>query len=240
MLQFRELICAVSCRTFVGKYVPNKIVKKMTDDYYDITAALDLVNFPIIIPFTQTWSGKKCAEMILEQFCTCAAKAKTNILSGGKPIYIMDRSILNMITSEEYRKNTDEADELQGEKPYILIRWSSDIEISMTIFNFLFASVGTSSSACTWLFQLLADRPEILDRVREESLHIRGGDCATPLTLAMVDEMVFTRAVVKETLRYRPPVIMMPYVIKKDYPVTESYSIPKGKFLNYFVDYLIP
>jgi hypothetical protein len=47
--------------------------------------------------------------------------------------------------------------------------------------------------------------------------------------MEMVDNMIFTRAVVKETLRYRPPVIMVPYVVKKDYPVTESYTIPKGK-----------
>jgi len=40
----------------------------------------------------------------------------------------------------------------------------------------------------------------------------------------------YTRAVVKETLRYRPPVIMVPYIAKKDFPITDSYTVPKGTF----------
>lgn len=63
MPHFRELMCAVSCRTFVGRYMPEETVKKIADDYYNITAALELVNFPIIVPFTRTWYGKKCAGM---------------------------------------------------------------------------------------------------------------------------------------------------------------------------------
>ncbi len=47
---FRELMCAVSCRTFVGHYMSDEVVKKIAHDYYLITAALELVNFPIIIP----------------------------------------------------------------------------------------------------------------------------------------------------------------------------------------------
>jgi cytochrome P450 len=34
----------------------------------------------------------------------------------------------------------------------------------------LFASQDATSAASTWLFQLMADRPEILDKVREENL----------------------------------------------------------------------
>ena len=44
----------------------------------------------------------------------------------------------------------------------------------------------------------------------------------------MLESMVYTRAVVKESLRYRPPVIMVPYMAKKDYPVTENYTVKKG------------
>lgn len=229
MPHFRELMCAVSCRTFVGTYMSDETVKKIADDYYTITAALELVNFPIILPFTKSWYGKKCADMVLEEFSKCAAKAKVNMLAGGKPVCIMDQWITNMIASEEYRKKADKTEVAQEEKPDILIRWFSDMEISMTIFTFLFASQDASSSACTWLFQLMADRPEILDRVREESVRIRGGDRDKLLTLEMVDDMIFTRAVVKETLRYRPPVIMVPYLAKRDYPITENYTIPKGQ-----------
>lgn len=229
MPNFRELMCAISCRTFVGNYLPDETVKKIANDYYNITAALELVNFPIILPFTRTWYGKKCADMVLEEFAKCAAKAKIRMRAGGKIECIMDAWIKNMIVSEEYRKK-DGIEGLQEEKPDILIRWFSDIEISMTVFTFLFASQDASSSACTWLFQLMADRPGVLDKVREENLNIRGGDRDKPLTMDMMDKMIYTRAVVKETLRYRPPVLMVPYVVKKDFPVTETYTIPKGMY----------
>ena len=32
-----------------------EMVKNIAHDYYLITAALELVNFPIILPFTKTW-----------------------------------------------------------------------------------------------------------------------------------------------------------------------------------------
>lgn len=35
----------------------------------------------------------------------------------------------------------------------------------------------------------------------------------------------------RELLRYRPPVIMVPYEVKKPFPITNTYTIPKGKKL---------
>jgi sterol 22-desaturase len=29
-------------------------------------------------------------------------------------------------------------------------------------------------------------------------------------------------------LRYRPPVIMVPYLAKKAFPITDTYTVPKG------------
>ena len=115
------------------------------------------------------------------------------------------------------------------EKPAMVIRWFSDLEISMTIFTFLFASQDATSSAATWLFQIMAQRPEILDRVREENLSIRNGDPNAPVTLDQLDAMTYTRAVVRELLRYRPPVLMTPYVAKKAFPISDTYTVPKGR-----------
>jgi C-22 sterol desaturase len=44
----------------------------------------------------------------------------------------------------------------------------------------------------------------------------------------LLDRMVYTKAVVKETLRYRPPVLMVPYIAKKAFPITPEYTVPKG------------
>ena len=232
MPQFRELMCAVSCRTFVGHYMTEAAVKKIADDYYNITAALDLVNFPIIIPFTRTWYGKKAANMVLDEFSNCAAKSKARMAAGGSITCIMDGWIKTMLDSEKYRQKLAKGKPVSPEeKPTQLLRIFSDLEIAMTVFTFLFASQDATSSACTWLFQLMADRPEILHRVREENLAVRKGDPSVRCTMDLLESMPYTRAVVKETLRYRPPVIMVPYMAKKAFPVTESYTAPKGSMV---------
>lgn len=229
---FRELMCAVSCRTFVGHYMTEAAVKKIADDYYNITAALELVNFPIILPFTKSWYGKKAADMALDEFAKCAAKSKARMASGGDVTCIMDGWLKSIQDSEKYRQRIAKGETVDhSEKPAILLREFTDYEISQTIFTFLFASQDATSSASTWLFQLMADRPEVLDKVRAENLAVRNGDRNVPFSMDILDNMPYTRAVIKETLRYRPPVIMVPYVVKKDFPITDSYTVPKGSMV---------
>ncbi|KAI9783768.1 MAG: RNA polymerase C-22 sterol desaturase [Geoglossum umbratile] len=232
MSSFRELNCAISCRTFVGHYTTDEAVRKIADDYYLITAALELVNFPIIIPFTKTWYGKKAADMVLEEFSRCAAKSKVRMAAGGHVTCSMDGWVKAMLESQEYREKVAKGIPVEeADKPAILLREFTDAEISQTIFTFLFASQDASSSATTWLFQLLADRPDVLAKVREEQLHVRDGEKDRRVDMDMLDKMVYTRAVVKETLRYRPPVLMVPYMVKKDFALTASYTVPKGSMV---------
>jgi C-22 sterol desaturase len=56
MTLFREINCALSCRTFFGEYISEGAIKKIADDFYLATAALELVNVPLsmYIPFTST------------------------------------------------------------------------------------------------------------------------------------------------------------------------------------------
>jgi sterol 22-desaturase len=231
MPMFRELMCAVSCRTFVGHYISDAAIKKIADDYYNITAALELVNFPIIIPFTKTWYGKKAADMVLAEFAKCAAKSKVRMAAGGEATCIMDAWIKSMIESAEYRKQEADGLPMDGvTKPSPLLRDFTDYEISQTVFTFLFASQDATSSAATWLFQTLAQRPDVLDKVREENLRVRNGDVNQRLNMDTLESMTYTRAVVKELLRYRPPVLMVPYLAKKPFPITDTYTVPKGLF----------
>jgi C-22 sterol desaturase len=228
----RELMCAVSCRTFVGHYMTDKVVKKIAHEYYLITAALELVNFPIILPFTKSWYGKKAADMVLDEFAKCAAKCKVRMAAGGEITCIMDAWVKSIQDSAKYRERIAKGETVpESEKPSMLLRDFSDFEISMTIFTFLFASQDATSSASTWLFQIMADRPEFLEKVREENLAMRKGDRDMRLSIDLLDSMPWTRAVVKETLRYRPPVIMVPYLAKKDFPITPDYTVKKGSMV---------
>ncbi|KAG8526478.1 uncharacterized protein KY384_008678 [Bacidia gigantensis] len=232
MPTFRELMCAVSCRTFAGHYMSDEALKRIADDYWMITAALELVNFPIILPFTKAWYGKKAADMVIEEFSKCAAKSKARIAAGGKPNCILDAWIKNMQDSEKWNQQVAKGIPVnQEDKPNPLLRTFTNYEISLTILTFLFASQDATSSACTWLFQLVADRPEMLDKIRAENLAARTGDPNVRFSMDLLENLPFTRAVVKETLRYRPPVIMVPYVAKKSFQITDSYTAPKGSMV---------
>ena len=251
--KLRELMCAVSCRTFVGHYMSREGVKKIADEYYCITAALELVNFPIILPFTKTWYGKKAADKVLESFANCAAKAKVRMRAkGAEPECIMDRWVAQMFESERYRARIAKGEQVpQEEKPAQLLRVFTDFEISMTVFTFLFASQDATSSACSWLLQLMTDRPEMLEKVREEGARIRP-DPKAELKLEDLEKMVrvllkFHLACVADanTLTRSGPVpvsrrlfdtvrpwIMVPYIVKKSFPIPEgNYVAPKGSMI---------
>ncbi|CCK73063.1 C-22 sterol desaturase KNAG_0M02100 [Huiozyma naganishii CBS 8797] len=219
--EMREILCAVSLRAFCGNYITEDQTRKIADDYYLVTAALELVNFPIILPFTKTWYGKKTADMAMKIFENCAQQAKDHIAAGGEPVCVMDA----------WCKLMQDAKDDDDEEARVLHRQFSNKEISEAIFTMLFASQDASSSLCCWLFQLMADRPDILAKVREEQLAVRGGDPTKRVDLDMIEEMKYTYMVIKETLRYRPPVIMVPYVVKKKFPVTPNYTAPKGAML---------
>lgn len=89
------------------------------------------------------------------------------------------------------------------------------------------------SSSITFAFQHLADYPDVLGKVREEQTLVRGDDLESPITLDVLDQMPYVHAVAKEVLRHRPPVIMVPYLTKKAFPLTEDYTVPAGTMLMY-------
>ncbi|EGW29913.1 cytochrome P450 [Spathaspora passalidarum NRRL Y-27907] len=222
--EFRELLCALSLRTFCGDYITEEQIALIADNYYRITAALELVNFPIIIPYTKTWYGKKIADETMQIFADCAAMAKVHIYEkNGSPTCVMDEWIHLMKNAREKH--------LEDAESKLLIREFTDKEISETIFTFLFASQDASSSLACWLFQIVADRPDVVEKIRQEQLQVRNNDPNQRLSLELINQMTYTNNVVKESLRYRPPVLMVPYVVKEKFPVTETYTAPKGSMI---------
>ncbi|KAJ5575334.1 hypothetical protein N7450_009233, partial [Penicillium hetheringtonii] len=232
MAMFREINCALSCRTFFGDYISQDAVKKIADDFYLVTAAMELVNVPLsmYIPFTKPWLGKRISDAVHVEFAKCAAACKANMATGAKPTCIVDHWVLHMMESEKYRQRVADG-EADAEKPTNLIREFTNEEIGETLFTFLFASQDASSSATTWLFQVLAQRPDVLNKLREENLAARGGDKNKSFDLPMLESLTYTAAVIKEILRHRPPVIFVPYLATKNFPVTSDYTVPKGSMI---------
>jgi len=234
MPEFRDINVALSCRTFAGPYITNEEIAVITENYVMITAALELVNFPFILPFTKTWYGKKCADFVLATFEKCAAEAKKKMAEPGVvPTCIVEEWVKGMVDSRAWEARVARGEvEMKSLGAPSIIRDFTDSEIAEALFAFLFASQDATSSATTWMFQFMADRPEVLAKVREEQVAVRNGELAKRMNMDMLDSMPYTRAVVKETLRMRPPVLMVPYEVKKSFPVTEGYTVPKGKYYS--------
>jgi cytochrome P450 len=78
----------------------------------------------------------------------------------------------------------------------------SDAQLQDEVLTFLIAGLETTSVALTWTFQLLAQHPEVLERVRAEQLAVCGTEPPRPDQL---ERMPYSRMVIDESLRLYPP-----------------------------------
>ncbi|KAL8280253.1 hypothetical protein RQP46_007367 [Phenoliferia psychrophenolica] len=146
---------------------------------------------------------------------------------GKEPDCLLDEWVSEILAAKAYRERTDDS----VEKPNLILREYSNHEMALVLLSFIFASQDAMSSSITFAFQLLADHPAVLAKVREEQVRIRGTDTESPVSLEWLGEMSYTNAVTTEVLRLRPPVIMVPYMTTKAFPVTEDVTVPKGTML---------
>ncbi|CAH0053941.1 unnamed protein product [Clonostachys solani] len=230
--EFRQMMCAVSLRTFVGHYLSDAAVKNIADHSYLTPAALDLVRFPVIVPYTKAWYTKKAADMVLSEFCNCAAKSKVRMAAGGEVACIMDAWTQSMVRSRRWCE-AEEANDLTEdmEKPQPIVRMFNDFEIAQVVFVFLFSLQEATSSAVAWLFEIVTQRPDVLEKVREENLKVRDGVVHAELSMEQLESLTYTRAVVRELFRYRRPVLVVPYQRRNLFPIPDSDAIPKGTAL---------
>lgn len=195
----RHMNMHTSLRVFCGNHIPDEAILKISNEYWKITKALELVNFPLAIPGTKIWGAiqsRKAAMKFLEAAC---AKSKEYVAAGGEVHCMIDAWVKDVL--EAKAKAAGEG----GKAP----REFSDREMALVVLSFLFASQDAMSSAVIFMFQHLADHPEILAKVREEQDRVRAGNYQTPATLEMIDSMPYLRAVIKESLRLKPPVTMV-------------------------------
>ncbi|CAE6433069.1 unnamed protein product [Rhizoctonia solani] len=213
MLPMRNLNMEASLRVFCGRHIPTEAAYEISDKYWLITKALELVNFPLAIPGTKVWNAIQARKAAMIYLTDAARKSKIAMAAGQEPECLIDEWVKEMMAGDEKKKEY------------------SDHEMAMVVLSFLFASQDAMSSAIIYLFQHLADYPEVLAKVREEQYRVRNGDVTKPLTLDMLDEMPYIRAVVKESLRLKPPVTMVPYKTLKPFPISEDYTVPAGAMI---------
>ncbi len=71
----------------------------------------------------------------------------------------------------------------------------------------LVAGHETTAAALSWAWRLLSQHPEISERLREELETVLGGE---EPTMATQPRLVYTKAVIEETIRLYPPVWLLP------------------------------
>lgn len=205
MMPMRDLNMETSLSVFLGPYVSEAAKKEINEKYWLITVALELVNFPFALPGTKVYNAIKARKVAMRYLEAASAASKIRMADPtAEPLCLLDEWVQAMIVARRGKDNNED-----GEQARLLSREYSDHEIAMVILSFLFASQDAMSSAIVYAFQLTADHPDVLKKIREEQYRVRGNDVDAPLTLELLDDMVYTRATIKEVLRLMPPVIMV-------------------------------
>ena len=95
------------------------------------------------------------------------------------------------------------------------------------VLDFLFASQDASTSSLTFTLHLLCQHPSVLARVVAEQDAVRP-DRSRPITPDILARMTYTRQVMREILRLRPPATIVPHISKDRFQVNETYTAPAG------------
>ncbi|KAF5323338.1 hypothetical protein D9611_003464 [Ephemerocybe angulata] len=214
MMTARELNMETSLRVFCGNHLPDEAAQEINDKYWLITQALELVNFPLALPGTKVYKAIQARKRAMYWLELAAHNSKIAMAQGSEPECMLDEWI-TILNGEGYKGRRD----------------FNDTEMAMVILSFLFASQDAMSSGLIYAFQHLSDSPDIMKKVHEEQDRVRQGNWDAPLTLDMLDEMPYLSAVVKESMRVKPPVTMVPYLAKKPFPLSDTYTAPAGSMV---------
>jgi C-22 sterol desaturase len=192
MMTSRHMNMETSLGVFCGYHIPEEAATEINEKYWAITKSLELVNFPFAFPGTKVYKAVQARKVALAWLELAAKRAKIAMAEGAEARCMLDEWILTL-NDPAYKGRRD----------------FSDREMAMVLFSFLFASQDAMSSGLIYAFQHLADHPEIMIKVKEEQDRVRQGNWSNPLTLETLDQMPYLQAVVKESMRVKPPVVMV-------------------------------
>lgn len=104
----------------------------------------------------------------------------------------------------------------------------SDEQLKNELLTLVLAGHETTANALTFALYLLAQHPEVRDRVRDEAQRALGE--ALP-TIAALPKLTYTTQVIEETLRLYPPAWCFERVAIED-DVVGGYAVPKGTIVG--------
>ena len=103
----------------------------------------------------------------------------------------------------------------------------TDAQLRDEVLTMILAGHETTATTLMWTLILLAQNPDVLTKLRAE-VDVFGD---TPLTIESLAQLPYTRMVIDESLRIRPPVYILSRLVKAD-DVVCGYHIPAGSWVD--------
>lgn len=212
----RRMNCITSQTVFLGEHLHNR--DEFTRNYDIITHGF--LSSPLYFPGTALYNAVKSRKIAMEELQAAVRRGKERMAKpDAKPHCLLDFWVVTVL-----EKVKEAAEEGQPAPAY-----ASDHAMADTMLDFLFASQDASTASLTMIAATMADRPEILERVRQEQHMLRPN--SEPLTFDLVKEMNFTRQCVMEQLRLYPPAPMVPMKAHNDFVLDADTVVPKGSLV---------
>ncbi|KAJ9172353.1 hypothetical protein P3X46_015601 [Hevea brasiliensis] len=212
----RDMNLETSQTVMVGPYLSPEARERFKFDYNLFNVGT--MKLPIDLPGFAFRNARLAVDRLAQTLAGCTTQSKTRMANNEEPTCLVDfwmQETLREISAAKYA----------GEP---IPPHTSDAEIGGYLFDFLFAAQDASTSSLLWAVALLDSHPEVLSRVREEVSSIWSPESDNLITAEQVREMKYTQAVAREVIRYRAPATLVPHIAARDFPLTESYTIPKG------------
>jgi len=216
----RDLNVETSLKVFLGNYIDDKTREIFSVKYHEMNEGM--LAFPIAYYGGTLWRAIQARKFVVPILKTCAAESKKRMQNGLQPECLLDFWLQHQV------QLVAESQASNGTIP--MPTHTDDQHIAEVMLDFLFASQDASTASLMWVLCVLADNPEVLAKVRAEQKKARPND--EPITYEMtMNEFTYTRQVVKENLRWRPPAPMMPHEAIEDCQLTPEYKVPKGSII---------
>ena len=215
--EFRLLAAAASQESFLGPYLTDDLRLQLERDILKFTQGFLCFPFPYL--GTGLAKAVQAKQRLLENIIVFVPMAREYVKAGNEPRCLLERwSVAILAAAKE--KGVGEQ-EVPG---------CSDLDIAMTVMDFLFAAQDATNSALTAATDVLATRPDVVDKIAQEVHESCSSGRALHTLIRDSEQLTFTTKAAKQLLHHKPPVPMIPHLALHDTTLAGRH-IPKGTLL---------
>ena len=164
-----------------------------------------LFTLPISLPWTKFGKSLRCRQALLQSIENIVQSKKTEQKSGEDALSLL-------LKAKDENGNSLSLEELKDQ-----------------VLLLLFAGHETLTSALVAFCLLVAQNPQVMEQLRQEQINL---GVTTPLTLEQLKQMTYLEQVLKEVLRFIPPVGGGFREVVESFEF-EGYLIPKNWLVQY-------